>query len=287
MPHRHDPFGGSARRRRSACRLAPDVIPVHHTELLRTIDAVLRSRAIIYGSLPPNARDIDLLVTTEDAAAIGRRLRGEGFEAWNRAFVAFRGCSVLVVELIPAGSLGLPADELNGLFAEALPLGPLAKVTEPAAHHTLLILARRLARDSVLRPKHRDRIDRALALDPGAWRRAREHAVPWAVESALTHLQALHRRGSVGRFHLLRRLRRPRRTRVIALAGVDSALTRSHADSLRDSLDRLGFHSLVERPAAGSESGVGALASAVSLWRPIWRQLGQGKVLIYEFPLLS
>jgi hypothetical protein len=268
-------------------RVTIDVISTNY-QLLQTIDTVVAGRAIVYGSLPPSARDIDLLVRPDEAAAIARRLRDDGFTPWNRTFVSFQGCTVLVVELIPAASLRLPANELDALFAEALPLGQLVRVAEPSPHHTLLILARRLRREPVLQPKYRDRIDRAVALDSAAWQRAEGRAGLWAAESALSRLRLLHNRGTDGRSRWRRRPARPRRTRLIVLAGADPDRTRSQADSLRESLDRLGFDALVEQPAAVPESRLAAIATALSLWRPIWRQVGRGRVLIYELsPLPS
>jgi hypothetical protein len=80
---------------------------------------------------------------------------------------------------------------------------------------------------------------------------------------------------------------------VIALSGVDADRRKSHAESLRGTLDRLGFDSVVERPrpprlsrGPGKASRISppvlAVAGALSLWRPVWRQLGRGRVLIYE-----
>jgi hypothetical protein len=272
--------------------------PPDEPDLLRMIDAVVRHRALVFGSLPPEGRDLDLLVRHDDAAAIAARLRDEGFRAWGRgwAWVSFRGCSASVVELIPAAKLRLPQAELDALFAEANAVAPLRKVVEPAPHHTLLILARKLTHEPAgLLPKYRARIDRALAKDPAAWEQARSRAELWAAGSALARLESLY---TLGRPRLRWRslVRRPRRTRLIALSSADADRTRSHAESLRETLDRLGFDSVVERPdpprmrrrPAGSggasriRPGALAVASALSLWRPVWRHLARGRVLIYD-----
>jgi len=251
------------------------VTTVDYQQLLQRVDSVLRSRVLVYGSLPPDARDLDLLVGPDDAAAIEEALRADGFRAWNHSLVAFRGCTVLVVELIPAAGLGLPTAELDALYREAVPLPHLSQVAEPSPHHTLLILARRLAGARVLRPKHRTRIDRAVAFDAGAWEKANDRAHLWAAESALARLQSLHG-GRAG--YRRRHPPRPRRTRVIAIAGTDGDRITSHAHSLRESLARLGFSAIVEqKPIRRSRLG-----EVLSLWRPLCRHLGRGTVLIYD-----
>jgi hypothetical protein len=275
-----------------------EMTPRDPPDLLRTIDAVVRHRALVFGSLPPGGRDLDLLVLPDDAAAIASRLRDDGFKAWGRGWVSFRGCSASVVELIPAGSLRLPQAELDALFAEGTTFARVTNIVEPASHHTLLILACKLARERAsLLPKHRARIDRALARDPAAWERARSRAELWRGGSALTRLRSLYDAEGQPRSRRRLHLRRRRRTRVIALSGVDADRTRSHAELLRETLHRLGFESAVVRPdplrvksrgwvgsraASRARAPVLAVALALSLWRPIWRQLGRGRVLVYE-----
>jgi hypothetical protein len=252
--------------------------PRNYDELLRRINGAVSGRVVMYGSLPPDARDLDLLVGPEDAAAIGRTLREDGFTEFGRSFVAFRGCTVLVVELIPAASLGVSRGELDALWRDAVTLGQLENVAEPSPHHVLLILARRLGREQVLRPKHRARIDRALAADPDAWERAGERADLWTAHAALSRLHSLYEgrseRDGDGHWSF----GRPRRTRVIVLTGTDRKRTKFHADSLREGLNRLGFEAHVE-PAVRTFRFGGVRAA----WRPIWRRLGRGMVLIHDF----
>jgi hypothetical protein len=250
-----------------------------YDQLLERIDSALAHRVVVYGSVPPNARDLDLLARPDDVAAIARTLREDGFGRSKRTFVAFRGCSVLVVELIPAARLGLPAGELNVLYDEAVPFGGLTNVTEPSPHHSVLILARRLDTELVLQAKHRARIDRAVASDAHVWQRAQEHATGWSAERALERLRSLYDGHDVGspRRH---RLRRPRRTRVLALIGHDADRTRSHAESLREALDRIGFDARVVAPVPVPRSRVGTVGAALARWRQVWRHLGRGTVLI-------
>ncbi len=250
-----------------------------YSELLRTLDGVLENRALVFGSLPPTGRDIDLLVTPDDELTLGSALRAREFVERGRHWVSFGGCSVAVVEVIPAASLRVPGGELDAVLADGLPLAGLARIVEPAPHHMLLILARKLVHERALPAKHRARIDRALALDPAAWERARERATLWSAGAALARLEALSRRPEGSRPHWRQLVRFPRRTRVIAISGADDERTASHSRALRDALYRLGFEPVVESPLMSARHEA---AAALSLWRPIWRRLGKGAVVIYH-----
>lgn len=248
-----------------------------HSELLRTLDRLVERRAVVFGSLPPGGRDLDLVVTPADADAIGSALRAQRFVRWEGHWVSFAGCAVAVVELIPAAKLRLPDSELDAFLADAVPLPGLSRIAEPAPHHCLLILARRLRREPVLQAKHRARIDRALAADRAAWQRARERAGLWSAETMLARLESLHRRSADSEPRWLRRTGRPRRTRVIAISGVSRERTDFHADALRAALDRLGYDPSLDSPRAASGGEAGAV---VRLWRPVWRRLGRGGVVV-------
>jgi hypothetical protein len=258
------------------------------TDLLRTIDAVVENPVLVFGSLPPAGRDLDLLALPRDAEAIARRLSEEGFLPWGRGWVAFRGCSAQAVELIPPAKLRLPDDELRQLFAEGTAIAPTTKIVEPAAHHTLLIAARRLARDRTqLAPKQRARIARAATREPAAWERARSKAEVWGAQSALARLEAAYRSEEApGRSWSSSPLRRPRRTRVLRVAAVAPDEATAHAETLARTLERLGFAAVLVRPNARAytppRSSREALAVALALWRPFWRHLGRATVLVYD-----
>jgi hypothetical protein len=188
--------------------------------------------------------------------------------------------------LIPVASLGLPEPELEALFAEAEPLSGRGKIVEPAPHHALLILARRLSREPRLLPKHHARIERALLRDPAAWAQARSRADLWGAERALARLSRLHADGDPRRVHRRLRAPRPRRNRVIALSSVSGEQAAWHAEALQRTLARLGFDTVVDRPLSNLSTGTapglaGVLELALSLWRPVWRHPVRGRVLIY------
>jgi thymidylate kinase len=298
-----------------------DASPQADSAVLHTIDAVVRERVLVFGSLPPKGRDLDLLVSSPDADAIAARLREDGFGSCGQEWALFHDCTVTKIDLVRASDWNLPADELSALCSEAIVLNGFTNIVEPSPHHTLLILARKLARRRPpLDQKYRARIDTAISKNPEVWEVARRRARLWRAENALAHLESLHARQN----HQRRRLRRPSRTRVISLSGVDGAGKSSQAQALQNSLDRLGFNAVVEwtpvhvlnlefvtRPArkllgvgapsrlpdkvnpdfrpsgyppivAHSWVAVAACMTAFSLWRSIWQHLGRGKVVICD-----
>jgi hypothetical protein len=282
------------------------VQPRNDDEFLRILDSVIEERALVYGSPPPEWRDVDLLVRPHAAAAIAEQLRRKGFTAWGRAWIAFRGCWVGLVELIPAATLDLDRKELEALYAEGVPLDGLTRIVEPAPHHTLLLLARRCRRAAVLEPRQHTRIDRALASDPTAWRRAESRADLWHAAPALRRLQAMYGGAEFGGIRRLLPASAPARTKLIAVAGANRERVARHAAALRDALDRLGFRShldpfphLAVRHAAwltaAARSGsahadrrlIDLAALGIQLWRPVRQHAGRGTVLICEGSVLA
>jgi hypothetical protein len=262
----------------------PDTLAV-----LTAIDSVAQGRVLLYGSLPPHGRDVDLLIMPSDWTAVASRLRADGFDGGAREWVRFRRCSVCAVELIPSEKAHLPTSELRALFADAIPFEGLRNVVEPAPHHALLILARKRVRQRPpLAAKDRTRIERALAADPEAWAKASNRSELWGARRALARLQSLYRGKDAGGFDWRALIRRPHRTRVVALSGVRGEATSSQAAFLKKTLDRLGYRAVVA-PArdlvghGGSGTGViWAAEAALSLWRPIWRQTGRGAIVIFD-----
>jgi hypothetical protein len=266
------------------------------TELLRSIDAAVCDRVLVYGSLPPAGRDLDLLVRPEEESGLVATLREGGFRPWGRSWVRFQGCSASVVELIPAAALRLEPAELSDLFAQGTPLPGAELVVEPAPHHALLILARRLAGATHLEPKHRERINRELERDPQAWQKAREAVTAWAAGNSLEKLSDLYSRVHRRPVTWRSMVRKPHRNHVVVVCSVDPARRRLHADALCATLDRLGIGAAVEDPCPLAPLGLPptdraipplqatwlAARAALRLWLPIWRRVGRGRVLIYE-----
>src|SRR5215208_7714998 len=87
--------------------------------LAELIDAAVDDRVLAFSPPPPEGRDLDLLVRPPEEKAVDALLSREGFlgNGWER--VRFRDCTAEAVDVVPAGSLGLPADELERLYAQA------------------------------------------------------------------------------------------------------------------------------------------------------------------------
>jgi thymidylate kinase len=259
------------------------------------VDSAVAGRVLVYGSLPPDGRDLDLLVREREERLIIARLADAGFASKSGEWARFTGCSAEIVELTGAASWHLPSDELDLLFAEGQEIEGLHNLVRPSAHHALLILARRLTGGAgVLDQKLRARVERALLEDPEAWARARERADRWRAASSLKALHDAWRTGArvprmrraaarrervragAGPHHAARRLLgavarqlpRPHRGAVIAFSGLDGAGKSSQAAALRDTLDRLGYDAIVVRTRITWDDWLWTVA------RPIKRLVG-------------
>ena len=242
-------------------------------EVARLADEAARNRIVVSGSLPPDGRDLDLIVRAEDEEAIAPRLREEGFHENRGEWVRFRGCGAEAVDLIPAADWELPAAELEALFDDAALLDGFERLARPAPHHLLLMLARRLVQgDGALDDKRRARVERALADNSDAWAAAGSHASHWGMQRGLAGLRAAYELGerlsararaeataerlvSLGmnprraQAQGWRRVLRPPAERggfLVSFSGLDGAGKSSQAEALRDALERLGYEVRLE-----------------------------------------
>lgn len=244
------------------------------------LEQALRARAIVFGSLPPRGRDVDLLIGSTDSIHLARVLEESGFIRRGGAFFSFEGCPPEIVELVPAESWDLPADEQGELFEEAIPLPGCARLARPAPHHALLVLARRVVRAGVLSDRFRKRVDSALTESPGAFARARVRSAAWGCERSIDLLEWAYRAGiqptrreraaaiaaelrtrgrgpaRVAEGTVRALVERPRLGSVIALSGLDGSGKSTQARLLAQSLDRLGYESALEWPAIDAPSRV-------------------------------
>jgi thymidylate kinase len=199
--------------------------------------------------MPPEGRDLDLLVRHPEAGEAAALLAAEGFLNRNEQWVAFKGCSAQVVDLVPASDWDLPEGEIGELFEEARAADGLKHLVVPSPRHQLLIMARKLAGGADLTPARKARVERALSEDPEAWTRAAASAAAWGAAGDLELLRSVldgkirPRRGRIGR--VAGALGRLRRGRVVALSGLDGSGKSSQAESLRDTLLTLGYDAVV------------------------------------------
>ena len=238
---------------------------------LELIDGIADDRVLVFGSLPPEGRDLDLLAHRSQHGAIATALRAEGFLQRRHRLARFRDCAVEAVELVDAERWRLPDGELKALFDDADPLPGMRRLVHPAPHHVLLIAARRFVRERTgLDPRRRARIAAAVEGVSDVWTVARERAPQWGAGLAMDLLESAYRggpapsrsararavaeqftaAGSDPRSARLRAwttaLERPRRGGVISLSGLDGAGKSSQAAALCEALERLGFDAASE-----------------------------------------
>jgi len=235
---------------------------------IQAVAEVISERVLVVGSLPPEGRDLDLLVRPVAEHQIRCGLIDRGWIARGNRCALLQDCSAQVVELLPAHDVGLPEPELTALFAQGVPLIESSVICRPAPHHALLILARRFVRgDGRLGTKHGRQITRHLETDLSAWETAAIQAPAWGAEASLAGLRAAYesrtrmsrasraaavadeitcRGGSqltarIKGWHSAVRLPRRRRSFIVALSGLDGAGKSTQAAALREALLRLGF----------------------------------------------
>jgi thymidylate kinase len=215
-------------------------------DMLTLLDEALAGRALVFGSLPPAARDLDLLVRPEEERALADALRSAGFEASGTTWARFAGCAAEAVELVPAARWPLPKEELAALFDQAEPLPGRTGLVRPSPAHTLLVLARLLGRRG-LPDKRRARLEEA-GRAPGAWEEARRRASAWGVTAQLEELAQ-----GAARKRVPARLKRGH---VIALSGLDGAGKSTQARHLAAALEALGHEAVVIWTPLASNPGL-------------------------------
>lgn len=213
------------------------------------IESAVSEPVLVFGSLPPSGRDIDLLVRPVAQRELDAALRAEDWHVRGGLYVRFARCTADVVEVVPAASWPLPADEVDRLFALAEPLPGHSRLLEPSPHHALLILATRTLgpADGLTAPR-RTRVGRALARDPQAWEHAAALSSAWDATEALRRLRGLYEHRSTpplpGR--LRARARRARHGRVVAFSGIDGAGKSTQSAALVEALNNLGYDAVSE-----------------------------------------
>ena len=222
------------------------------------IDAALSEGVLVFGSLPPDGRDLDLLARPGGHRQVVDVLSKNGYLNRGIQWVSFAQ-DTDAVDLVPADDWGLSSEALDALFSDALAVPGYRHLVRPAPKHALLIMARRVARaGGELDPKKRDRIAQALADDPDGWEHAQESAGGWNSYRAVVALERLYRTGvptkrrtraaalaerDQGSLSALARAWRvvlkPKRGRgVVTFSGLDGSGKSSQAEAVRVSLER-------------------------------------------------
>lgn len=248
------------------------------TETCALVDGAAGEPALVYGSLPPAGRDLDLLVRPRELGRLRAALLAAGLAERGRQLVRFGCGAAYSVELEPAEAWKLPAAELQELFDRSSPLSGFAHLRQPAPHHRLLILAFIVLggeRRPQLSQGRRERIAAAVADQPRAWELAGERAAAWGDPAALARLRDAyeHRAGAARapsqapRRH--RRVGRPRRGALVALSGIDGAGKSFQAQALGAALRDLGHETVVVWLPLGQNRSLDRIA------RPVKRLLAR------------
>ena len=242
--------------------------------LADAVDAAAGGRVLVFGSPPPDGRDLDILARAEQCEAIAAALADEGLVSMNGArWVAFARCTAAAVDLVDASDWGLADGELRSLLDEAQVLDGYEHLAAPSPRHALLIAARRVARAGRYGETLRTRVQAAVAADPAAWQDAAARARAWHAERELSALRAFHEEeASPGARERLRsvsirvRAASPARRRgvarsarrlggrplIVALSGLDGAGKSFQAKRLADALTQLDHSARVVWPPASN-----------------------------------
>ena len=254
------------------------------------IDAATSETVLVFGSIPPTGRDLDLLVRPRAREEIVFTLTENGYLTRSIQWVSFSE-GTDVVDLVPADDWKLSSKAIGDLFSEALPIPGYERLVRPAPKHALLIMARRVARSGgELEPKKRDRVAQALEEDPDGWAHAQDIAAEWGSYRAVVALERLYRtgvptkrrtraaalaerdKGSAGALARAWRvvLRRKRGRGVVTFSGLDGSGKTSQAEAVRGSLEKTTGETVIVWTRLSYNPSLKALA------RPVKAVLGRG-----------
>jgi thymidylate kinase len=237
--------------------------------IVQALDSSVRDRVLIFGSLPPEGRDIDVLARPAEHRTIAGKLRADGFLNSGDRWVTFEHGTATSIELVASEAWSLPPEEVHALFAEARPVDGLERLVRPAPPHVLLIAARRLVRTGDFSEKQRAKVEAAQREDSRCWEAAADHAESWRAEPALALLRrAVDEGAHVSRRERARAIaresgggwtgaartyirlagavaRRTRRGMVVSISGCDGAGKSSQTQALQRALEKAGVEAVV------------------------------------------
>lgn len=219
---------------------------MHPSEI---VDAAASGPVLVVGSIPPEGRDLDVLVDPATRDVLAATLEGAGFERHGDSWIRFAERSAYAVDLIPCGDWNVSDDELRAAMSIAETIPGFRQLVRPAPGHALVVLARKLSGErGSLRAKHARRIAEELDRDPRAWEEAAALAPRWGAAAALGQLRSRRERPAT-------RIHRPRHGAVVAFSGLDGSGKSTQAAALAEALGRLGWETeRVWVPLGSSES---------------------------------
>ncbi len=236
-------------------------------ETAEAIDAVATGPVLVEGSAPPCGRDLDLVASPRDHAAIASWLHAAGFIRWGHTWARFGPPGAYGVELSSTERWQTSESDASSLFEDAEPVPGFRHLVMPSPAVVLLLAARgTVTRRGGLTPKARSRVSGALARDPGAWDASLRLAGPLGMAGAVELLRRAYdspsplrpsarvaglasvvlRDGPVAAKARVLLGARPRRFRpaVVSFSGLDGSGKSTQVTRLKDELGELGVASV-------------------------------------------
>jgi len=223
------------------------------------VDALLAERAIVFGSLPPEGRDLDLLVSPQEKRRLAAHLTQEGWLQRSKTFVRFAGGTAFAVDLVVLADWAPNALVAGLLTKRAEPLPGFVNLAAPAPHHRLLTLARRFGEGMELDERKRARL---AAFSADDWLEAASEAPTWDLTARLDELRtALERKE--GPAPPIRRALKRSSGRVVSLSGLDGSGKSTQGEYLRAALEALGYDVRIEWTKIARDPALAAIAKPV------------------------
>ncbi len=226
------------------------------------VDALLRAPAVVFGSLPPDGRDLDLLVAPDQLRDLEDALLREGWQRSGKTFARFGAGTAFAVDVVDVESWAPSPRVAVEVQKQAVALDGYTHLLAPADQHRLLILARRHAAGARIDARKRRLVE---TFDDATWRAARTEAADWGLAGPLEQLRESL---ATGRESLPSRGLRPalpgrRGPLVIALSGLDGAGKSTHAELLRTALESLGHDASIQWTKIARDEWLKAVAAPV------------------------
>lgn len=240
-------------------------------DVRRAIDDRLDRVVLVTGRRVPASADLELVVPAAAGDAVTAALSGAGFEQRGHTWARFHSCDATVVTVHDLAAWRVPDDEVDRMTRDAVPVEGCRWLHWLSTSDELLVLARRLATETVeATPERRERLHRALVAEPASWVDAAERAercgAAAAVRIARDAFDGARPIGNRERRELARESgQQPplAATGVIALSGLDGSGKSTQAHALGATLPKLGFDVSVEWTRLSFDASLDVIAAPV------------------------
>lgn len=239
------------------------------------VDRSVDRRLIVFGSVPPDGRDLDLLVPDAGVQQLAATLSAAGFRSRQETWARFAGCGVEVIDVVAASSWRLPA---GGTGAPVRRRRPARRLAAPGATR-----AGARAADLGTEAGRQSRADRAPPPGPDSgctrgsarrmgagWRAGPRVARPRRPASSLRDRHARARRDAPeARRQELRGagtlLPKRRRGTIVAISGLDGSGKTTQAEALTATLRDLDHDAGVQWSRITYDQSLQVIARPVKL----------------------